>query len=128
MCNAYINSMYVLEMSPLRVILCSYLLLLYFFIGNSTILSEKLSKLQESLSSAKHTCQSSEVSEESQKIIQPVIDSSLAESYSVAWALRNAKHVASMKNENLLQGNKTLREEVDELQRKGSYTIIYNRI
>lgn len=96
---------------------------LSFLIGSGT-LSEELLKLQESLSS---TCRSSVVCEERQ-IIQPVIDSSLTESCSVAWAVRNVKHVARIRNENLLQENKALRKDINELQKEGIYYKYYARL
>ena len=86
---------------------------------------EKLLKFQGSLSSVKHNCESSEIDEESQKIILPMMDRSLTDSYSIAWVARNAKVKAMTRNETLAQKNRALLKRVNELQRKGSYTWLY---
>ena len=95
-----------------------------FPLGSGVVL-ETLLKLQGSLSSVKHNCESSEINEESQKIILPVMDRSLTDSYSIAWVARNAKLKAMTRNETLAQEKRALLETVNELQRKGSYTWLY---
>lgn len=87
-------------------------------IGSYTV-SEEILNLQGSISSVKRTCESSQIDKESQKVIQPFMDWSLSESYSIAWAARNAKMEAQARNEILSQGNKALLKTVNELQRKG---------
>jgi hypothetical protein len=47
------------------------------------------------------------------------MDRNLSESYSIAWAARNAKIEDRKRNERLSQGNKALLKTVKELQRKG---------
>ena len=76
-------------------------------------------KLQGSLSSVKHNCESSEIDEESQRMILPVMDRSLTDSYSIAWVARNVKVKAMMRNKTLAEENRILLEMVNELQRKG---------
>ena len=106
-------------MYVLTIVQCS----LHFLIdsGYRTV-SEELLKLQGSLVSLKCACKNSEVKEENRKIILPIIDCSLTESCSVAWVARYAKHAAVMRNESLLQKKKAFLKNVNELQRKGSYT------
>ena len=87
-------------------------------IGSGVIL-ETLLKLQGSLSSVKHNCESSEIDEESQRMILPVMDRSLTDSYSIAWVARNVKVKAMMRNKTLAEENRALLETVNELQRKG---------
>lgn len=93
-----------------------------FLIGSGTV-AEELLKLQGSLSSVKYSCKSLGETEESQKVILPMVDHSLTVSCSVAWAARYAKHEALMRNESLLQKNKALLKNVNELQRKGTVAI-----
>ena len=90
----------------------------FISIGSVTI-SEELLKLQGSISSVKRACESSQIDRESQKVIQTFMDCKLSDSYSTAWAARNAKVEARARNERLSQENKALLKTVKELQRKG---------
>ena len=102
---------------------CTHFILI---LGNGSV-SEKLLKLQGSLLSVKHNYESSEIKEDSQMTFQSVIDHSLNETYFVAWASRNAKCDAMMRNERLLQDKEILVQDVTKLQRKGNFFTKFGR-
>ena len=71
-------------------------------------------------------CESTKVEEESRKIVQAMIDHSLSEICSAAWAARSAKHEAIKRNEGLLQENRALLQDVNELQKKRRNDCVMN--